>query len=206
MAVLDPSPAMLSRRHLSLLLCSLALGCSSGGQQSRVALPPPSERTVVGPGDVFTMEIVGEKDLPSENQVASDGSVDLPYLHTVQLAGMEPQEIARLVRKRLIEQDILRDPTVIVQVKEYNSRRVTLLGQVARPGSFPLTAGMTLVQAISLAGGLTSIAKSNNVRLTRTNKGKTVTVVLDVDAITDGVADDVPLQAGDRIYVEERLF
>ena len=161
---------------------------------------------MVGPGDVFTMEIVGEKELPSEYQVASDGTADLPYLKTVELAGKEPQEIARLVRKLLIERDILRDPTVIVQVKEYNSRRVTLLGQVARPGSFPLTRGMTLVQAISMAGGLTSIAKSNNVRLTRTNAGKTVTVVLDVDAITDGDADDVPLQAGDRIYVEERLF
>ena len=197
---------MVSRRRVSLLLLSLPLACSSGGQQSRAALPPPSERTVVGPGDVFTMEIVGEKDLPSEYQIASDGTVDLPYLHTVELAGMEPQEISRLVRKRLIEQDILRDPTVIVQVKEYNSRRVTLLGQVAKPGSFALTPGLTLVQAISLAGGLTSIAKSDYVRLTRTTNGKTVTVVLDVGAITDGDADDVPLQAGDRIFVEERLF
>jgi polysaccharide export outer membrane protein len=196
---------MFSRRCL-LVLSVLAVGCASGGGHSRAALPPPSERTVVGPGDVFTMEIVGEKELPSEYQVASDGTADLPYLKTVELAGKEPQEIARLVRKLLIERDILRDPTVIVQVKEYNSRRVTLLGQVARPGSFPLTRGMTLVQAISMAGGLTSIAKSNNVRLTRTNAGKTVTVVLDVDAITDGDADDVPLQAGDRIYVEERLF
>ena len=197
---------MVSRRRVSLLLLWLPLACSSGSQQSRVALPPPSERTVVGPGDVFTMQIVGEKDLPSQYQIASDGTVDLPYLHTVQLAGMEPQEIARLVRKRLIEQDILRDPTVIVQVTEYNSHRVTLLGQVAKPGSFALTPGLTLVQAISLAGGLTSIAKSDNVRLTRTSKGKTVTVVLDVGAITDGEADDVPLQAGDRIFVEERLF
>ena len=109
-------------------------------------------------------------------------------------------------RRQARQQDILRDPAVIVQVKEYNSRRVTLLGQVAKPGSFPLTPGMTLVQAISLAGGLTSIAKSDQVRLTRTTNGKAVTVVLDVEAITDGVADDVPLQAGDRIYVEERLF
>jgi polysaccharide biosynthesis/export protein VpsN len=199
---------MLTRRHVSLLvgLLPLSLGCSTGGQRSRAALPVPSERTVVGPGDVFTMEIVGEKDLPSEYQIASDGTVDLPYLHTVKLVGMEPQEIARLVRQRLMDQNILRDPAVIVQVKEYNSRRVTLLGQVAKPGSFPLTPGLTLVQAISLAGGLTSIAKSANVRLTRTTKGKTVTVVLDVGAITDGDADDVPLQAGDRIFVEERLF
>jgi polysaccharide biosynthesis/export protein VpsN len=197
----------LSRRALTGLLLAASLSaCGSGGRQRRVVLPAPSERTVVGPGDVFTMEIVGEKDLPTEYQVASDGSADLPYLHTVQLAGLEPQEIARLVRKRLIEGKILRDPTVIVQVKEYNSRRVTLLGQVAKPGSFALTPGLTLIQAISLAGGLTSIAKSTNVRLTRTTAGKTVTVLLDVESITNGETDDVPLQAGDRIFVEERLF
>jgi polysaccharide export outer membrane protein len=199
---------MLSRRQLTWLVALqlAALACASSEPRSRAALPPPSERSVVGPSDVFTMEIVGEKELPSEYQIASDGTVDLPYLHTVKVAGMEPQDIARLVRERLIEKDILRDPTVIVQVKEYNSRRVTLLGQVARPGTFALRPGMTLVDAISMAGGLTAIAKSGNVRITRNTGKKTVTVVLDLDAINDGDADDVPLQAGDRIFVEERLF
>jgi polysaccharide export outer membrane protein len=199
-----------SRRRLTLALSLLPLlvfGCSHHSHPSRVSLPAPSDRALVGAGDVFTMEIVGEKDLPREYQVASDGTVDLPYLHTVKVVGLEPQEIARLVRERLIEGKILVDPTVVVQVKEYNSRNVTLLGQVAKPGSFPLTSGLTLIQAISLAGGLTSIANSNNVRLTRMQKGgKTITVVLSVDAITEGEAEDITLQAGDRVYIEERLF
>lgn len=170
-------------------------------------LPPPSERNLLGPSDVFTLEIVGEKDLPREFQVASDGTVDLPYVKTIKVQGLEPQEVARLVRQRLIEEKILTDPTVVVQVKEYNSRKVSLLGQVAKPGSVPHTPGLTLIQAISMAGGLTSIAKGNSVRLTRsTPDGKTVTVVVSVDAITAGEAEDIPLQAGDRIFVEERLF
>jgi polysaccharide biosynthesis/export protein VpsN len=70
---------------------------------------------------VFTLEVVGEKDLPREFQVASDGTVDFPYVHRLQVEGLEPQELARTVREQLIEKRILTDPSVIVSVKEYNS-------------------------------------------------------------------------------------
>lgn len=161
---------------------------------------------MIGPGDVFTMQIVSEKDLPAEYQVASDGTVDLPYIQTLQVAGLEPQEVARIVRQRLIDKKVLDDPIVVVQVKDYKSRTVILLGQVAKPGSFPLTTGLTLMQAISLAGGLSQIADDDNVTLTRKMTEGTKTVTISVDAITDGKAPDVPLQAGDRIYVPARLF
>jgi polysaccharide biosynthesis/export protein VpsN len=152
------------------------------------------------------MEIVGEKDLPREFQVASDGTADLPYVQTVGVAGLEPQEVSRVVRKMLIDRKVLVDPIVVVQVKEYNSRSVILLGQVAKPGSFPLTPGLTLLQAISLAGGLTQIANDDRVSLTRKVGNSSKTIVLSVDRITEGQAEDVPLAAGDRIYVYERLF
>ncbi len=206
---MTPRLAFQARRRLALALCFaplLAWGCGGRSHPSRANLPPPSARTVVGAGDVFTLEIVGEKDLPVTFQVASNGTVDLPYVKTLKVAGLEPQEIARLVRERLMEGKILIDPTVIVQVKEYNSRSVTLDGQVAKPGKFPLTQGLTLMQAISMAGGLTSIANSGAVRLTRSKEGKTITVVLSVDAINDGDAKDILLQAGDRIFIGERLF
>jgi polysaccharide export outer membrane protein len=183
------------------------VACASHGPSPATYLPPPSEKTVVGPGDVFTLQIVSEKDLPAEYQVASDGTVDLPYVHTLEVAGLEPQEIARVVRQKLIDDQILTNPIVVVQVKEYRSRAVIMLGQVARPGSFPLTPGLTLMQAISLAGGLSQIANDDNVTLTRKlASGGTKTVTISVDAITEGRAPDVPLQAGDRIYVHERLF
>jgi polysaccharide export outer membrane protein len=172
-----------------------------------VNLPPPSERTVVGPGDVFTMEIVGEKDLPKEYQISADGSVDIPYIHTIKVAGLEAPDVARLIRERLMAQKILSDPSVIVQVKEYHSRRITLLGQVAKPGSFPYTPGMSLIQAVSLAGGFTSISDTDRVNVTRkTDSGRTFTAVLSIGTIMEGKSADVPLQAGDQIYVHERLF
>lgn len=170
-------------------------------------LPPPSESSVLGPGDVFTLEIVGEKDLPKEYQVAADGTVDVPYIHTIRVAGLEAPEVARLVRKRLMEEKFLDDPSVIVQVKDYNSRRVTLLGQVAKPGSFPFTTSLTLIQAVSLAGGLTAIADADRVNVTRKGgDGRSYTAVVSVEAITEGESPDIPLQAGDQIFVHERMF
>jgi len=196
-------------RARGLCLCvllELSLACSPRVDNSRVKLPDPVESTTLGPGDVFTLDMVGEKELPREFQVASDGSVDLPYVHRLRVAGLEPQEVAAAVRQQLIERKILVDPSIIVSIKEYNSKRVTVLGQVQKPGSFPLTTGMTLVQAISNAGGLNAIANGERVNLTRKDKQGATTVVLSFDSITEGRSPDLPLQAGDQIYVHERVF
>jgi protein involved in polysaccharide export with SLBB domain len=187
-------------------LLLLSGGCGGSNSNAHVNLPPPTEKSTVGPGDVFTMEIMGEKDLPRDYQVASDGSVDLPYLQAVQVAGLEPHEISRRIRKLLMEKQILSDPSVVVQVKEYNSRRITVLGQVAKPGTFPYTTGLTLIQALSQAGGLTGIANLDKVNLTRRVANGSRTVVIAIDQIMEGRAPDIPLQSGDRIFVHERLF
>jgi polysaccharide biosynthesis/export protein VpsN len=182
-------------------------GCSPKSDNRHVALAAPTEGTTVEPGDVFRLQIVGEKDLPEEYQVASDGTVDLPYVQRLKVAGLEPQEVARLVREKLIEKKILTDPSVVVSIKEFATKRVTILGQVQKPGSFPLAPGLTLIQAISLAGGLTAIANTDRVNLTRKNKnGSARTVVLSVEAITDGRSPDIPLQGGDQIFVHDRVF
>ena len=193
------------RGWLYLFIVGLS-ACASSASVRATNLAPPTERNVLGPGDKFTLEIVGEKDLPHEYQVASDGTVDLPYVHTLKVADLEAQEVARLVREHLISGKFLLDPSVVVQVKEYASRTVTLLGQVAKPGSYPLFPGMSLIQAVSQAGGLTAVASTSHINLTRKTAKGQQTVEVDVDAITEGKAPDVPLQAGDQIYVHERLF
>jgi polysaccharide biosynthesis/export protein VpsN len=196
----------LSRRAV-LGACLSLLGCAGPQRRASAQLPTPVESTSIGPGDLFIVEIVGEKDLPKEYQVASDGSIDFPYLHSVQVVGLEPQEIARLLREKLIEANVLTDPSVIVQVKDYRSKRVTILGQVQRPGSFPFQVGLTLVQAVSQAGGLNPIAVHDRIRVTRLGRdGKSITVLVDFEAISSGAAEDILLQAGDRIFVDERVF
>lgn len=195
--------------RISILLLGLTLAgvsCGPRTDNSRVQLPPPTESATVGAGDVFTMQIVGEKDLPAEYQVASDGYVNLPYLHRVHVEGLEPQEISDLVTKRLIEAKVLTDPSVIVRVREYNSKHVMLLGQIAHVGRLPFVPGLTLMQAVSMSGGFTAIAKKDEVKLTRRNKGGSRTVVISVSSIEEGHSPDIPLQAGDQIYVGERIF
>lgn len=173
---------------------------------SRVQLPPPVESASVGVGDVFTLQIIGEKDLPTEFQIDSDGYANLPYIHRVHLEGLEPQQISDLVRDKLVEGKFLTDPSVIVRVREYSSKNILMLGQIAKVGSYPYIPGLTLVRAISMAGGFSAIAKRDHVNITRKMKNGRKTVIVSVDAIMEGRSPDIPLQAGDQIYVEERIF
>jgi len=79
------------------------------------------------------MQIVGEKDLPEEYQVSSDGSVDLPYIHRVQAGGLEPQDLAKLVREKLVADHILKDPSVIVTIKDTAAKRLPSLVKCKGP-------------------------------------------------------------------------
>lgn len=197
-----------SRPFSFVLLVSLfgSGGCGPRIDNSRVHLPPPTENTTVGAGDVFSLQIIGEGNLPTEYQIGPDGYVNLPYIHRIHVEGLEPQEISDLIRDKLIESKILSDPSVIVRVREYASKNILMLGQVAKVGSYPFMPGLTLVRAISMAGGFSAIAKRDHVNLTRKMKTGRKTVVVSVDAIMEGRSPDILLQAGDQIYVEERIF
>jgi protein involved in polysaccharide export with SLBB domain len=195
------------RALVALFAALLLLASACGGRpKTRVNLPPPVESTTIGVGDMFSMTVVGEDKLPKEYRVAPDGTVDLPYIHRLQVAGLEPQELAELIRKKLVEGNILTDPSVSIDVKEYNSKRIVVLGQVQKPGSFPVTPGVTFLQIISQAGGFNAIANRDRVNLTRKTGKQVRTIVLSADAITDGSLTDIPLQAGDAIFVPERVF
>ncbi len=150
---------------------------------------------------------MGEKDLPSDYRVAPDGTIDYPYIGRQKVVGCEPQELVDLLRKKLIEGNYLTNPQVSLIVKEYVSKKVTVIGQVGKPGAISWTEGMKLVDALSATGWFTPIADSNHVILTRAlPPNKTITAVVSVDAITDGAQADIPLQAGDTIKVESRVF
>ncbi|UQA64013.1 polysaccharide export protein [Polyangium aurulentum] len=184
----------------------LVLSACGGGNGKPPDLPPPISNTTVGAGDVFELRIVREDNLPTTFTVAPDGTVDLPYIRRVKVAGLEPQKIAEVVRNELIAQDFLTDPIVSVSVKEYNSKRVEVLGEVQRSGSLKFEPGMTLLRAISLAGGFNQIANREKVMLRRQSNGKTRAVVISVQDIMDNAIADVPLQAGDSINVPQRVF
>jgi protein involved in polysaccharide export with SLBB domain len=185
----------------------LAAGCGRTGRGAVLNLPPPSQSTTVGPGDIFAVSVLGEKDLPQEFRVQPDGSIDFPYLDRVPVAGLEPQDIEELIKKELIERKILVAPQVTLVVKQYNSKKVSIIGAVAKPGVISWSEGMKLIDAIWISGGLTPLADGDHVRITRiVGPKRTVTATISVDDITDGKLSDVPLQAGDTIKVGQRIF
>ncbi|MGK3986653.1 polysaccharide biosynthesis/export family protein [Sorangium sp. So ce136] len=193
-------------RPWTAALLALAIAACSSRQPEPVNLPPPVEATTIGVGDVFELRIVGEDKLPSTFTVAPDGTVDLPYVKRLKVAGLEPQEVAELVRAKLMEGQVLTDPSVSVSIREYNSKRVEVLGEVQKPGSLPLQPGMTLLRAISMAGGFNSIANKDRVTIRRKSQGKTVFATVSVEDIIDNKIPDVPLQAGDSIHIAQRVF
>ena len=170
-------------------------------------LPPPTPSTTVGPGDVFEISVLGEKDLPKEYRVQPDGTIDFPYLDRLKVMGLEPQQIENLIKSDLQERKILVDPFVTLVVKQYNSKKVSVIGAVSKPGSLPWTEGMKLVEAISLSGGFTQLADVDHVRVTRNvGGGKTVTTVVSVDDITDGKMPRPPAAGGDTVKIEQRVL
>ncbi len=184
----------------------LSFGCSQH-VVVRTNLPAPSLSTTVGPGDVFEVSVVGEKDIPKEFRVQPDGTVEFPYLDRLTVGGLEPQQIEDLIKSKLVEAKVLVAPQVTLVVKQYNSKKVSIVGAVQKPGSFPWTEGMRLIDAISLAGGLTSLGDGDRVKITRVvAENKTLTATVSFDDISDGKMADIPLQAGDTIKVEQRIF
>jgi polysaccharide export outer membrane protein len=171
------------------------------------SLPAPQQSTVLGAGDLFEVTVFGEKELSHEYRVQPDGTINFPQLDRLQVAGLEPQQIEDLVTRLLIEKKYLVAPQVTVVVKQYNSKKVSVIGAVQKPGNLNWSEGMKLVDAVSLAGGVTPIADGGHVRITRlASTGKTVSVTVSLDDITDGKLADILLQAGDTIKVDQRVF
>ena len=190
---------------LTLALLGPSAGCSNRVTTAG-ALPAPSSAYTLGPGDRFELLVVGEN-FPKDYTVASDGTIDLPMLHRQSVSGYEAQDLASHLRQLLIDGKFLRDPVIIVTVREFNSKRITVGGAITKPGDYAFTPGLTLLRIISSAGGFTGAANRTNVLITRrTEKGQRVTVPFSVDAISEGRTSDVPLQAGDNVYVHESKF
>jgi polysaccharide biosynthesis/export protein VpsN len=193
------------RLTLAIALLGAIPGCA-GRTPHPIDLPAPQEVTTLGPGDVFELHIVGEDKLPTQFTVSPDGSADLPYVKRIVAGGLEPQQLAEQVRTKLIELQILVDPSVSVSLKDLNSKRIEILGEVQKPGSLPMVSGMTLLRAISLAGGFSAMANHGKVMIRRRTKAGTKAATVSVDDIMENRIPDPLLQAGDSIDIAQRVF
>ncbi len=117
-------------------------------------LPGTSEDYKIGPGDVLEIHIVGLKDLSQTLKVSNSGSVSLPYLGTLEVSEKTAVQLEDEISTRLAEENLIKNPEVLVYISEYRAKPIYILGQVDRPGQYIMSQQLTLMDAILLAGGL----------------------------------------------------
>lgn len=199
-------PSRLLLISIALLLGFATTACGGRRVQATEVPPAATDDTTLGPGDVFSVRVYGEESISGSHRIAPDGTINFPLLGAVQVSGLEPPEVANKLQTELRERDLLRNPHVSVYVEAYASKRVSVVGAVANPGTFPLEPGMTVVQAISMAGGFSSLADRDGTIVTRRVGEATVRYRVPVDRVAKGQAEDIEVAAGDIIFVPERLF
>lgn len=191
----------MSLRLLVFVLMTVVGGCTPSG--TAVNLPPPKSAGsgAVGAGDMIEIRVADEEELTGEYQVQEDGKIRFPWIGEVEVKGHSQSEIAKAIETKLAD-GWLREPQVQVVITERENREVSVLGQVNEPGSYPYKDGLTLLQALSIGGGMNPLAQAKKVQLTReTDKGRE-TFEIDVTAIIAG-GDDPILAPGDVVFVPE---
>ncbi len=195
------------RGMIVAILCLSLIGSvaaqKSQDKESTVPSAPGTDNPayVIGPEDVLSVNVWKEAEVSGSVPVRPDGKISLPLLNDVQAAGLTPTQLAADITEKL--KKYVEQPRVTVVVTAINSRRVYIMGQVARPGAFPLLPGMTVLQALSSAGGLAEFAHSKDIYVLRTENGKQQKLPFNYKAVlkAQNGAQDIPLKAGDTIIV-----
>lgn len=159
-----------------------------------------SESLLVGPGDQLHVSILREPELDQRVRVLDSGAIPLALVGNVSVAGLTPPGAAARIAERYRDEHYLLHPEVSVFVEEYATQTVTILGQVAHPGTVRLTAPRTLIDVISLAGGLTPDADRHIVLERGGKDGERIRAFIPNHA-DDAINGDVLVRPGDIILV-----
>jgi polysaccharide export outer membrane protein len=155
----------------------------------------------IGPQDMLRVDVWKEPDISRIVPVRPDGKITLPLVNDVQAAGLTTTQLAAKIAEGL--KKYITSPQVTVGVTEINSRRIFVNGEVARAGAFPLLPNMTVLQALSSAGGFTQFAREKKIYILRMENGKQVKYPFNYKEAVSGknVEQNIILQGGDIIVV-----
>ena len=197
---------------LSFVATAATVAGSVHAQQSRAVDPASAKQAapgmpgvdpqggfVIGPEDVLSIIFWRDRDMSTEVTVRPDGKISLSLLNEVQAAGLTPADLgAHLAAesKRFFE-----NPNVTVVVKQINSRKVFITGQIVKPGPYALTAPTTVLQLISMAGGLKDYADSKNIMIVRHENGRRSSTMFNYKEIGRNLGQNIELQPGDTVVV-----
>lgn len=159
-------------------------------------LPPtPAGTYRLGAGDRLRITVFDQKQLTGDYEIGASGIVDIPLLGPVRARGRTALGLGRTIAARLVARGILRRPSVAVEVRKY--RPFSILGEVGKPGEYPFQPGMTVLAAVSLAGGFTYRAAESRVAVIRVRNGLSREYQAPADAL---------IAPGDVVKVFQRHF
>ncbi len=190
-----PSNLRLGRRALLAAAALPLAGCGGRGRDLPKLPPLASQAYKLGPGDQIRMITFGEDALSEIFRVSDTGSLALPLLGAVPAQGLTTDELGARIAGLLKSRNILRNPSVSIEVTEY--RPVFVLGEVTRPGQVIYQPGMSALSAIAVAGGYTYRAVEDFVGITR---------VIDGKPFQGRAPAAEPLAPGDIVTIFERYF
>jgi polysaccharide export outer membrane protein len=195
---------------LALVISQATVHGQTGTAAASAAMPAGSGQLaaatrdphyVIGALDILDVNVWKEADLTRQVPVRPDGKISLPLLNDVQAAGLTPTELAAQITKGL--EKFMTSPQVTVIVSEINSQRIYILGEVGRVGAYGLLPGMTVLQAISNAGGFTAFADMKGVYVLRQENGKQVKLPFNYKEVISGKKPEqnIELKAGDTVVI-----
>ena len=160
-----------------------------------------SEPYRIQPGDVLSVSVWKEQDLQGEVLVRPDGGLSFPLVGDLPAAGRTIEEQRRAVDERL--RKFIPDPAVTIAVKQIGGNRIYVLGKVNRPGEYPFTRPIDVMQALSLAGGATSFAEVDGIQILRREQGKQTALRFEYSAVERGrkLEQNILLHSGDTVVV-----
>jgi polysaccharide export outer membrane protein len=161
--------------------------------------PPPGY--VIGARDTLSVIFWRDKDMSADVSVRPDGMISLPLINEIKAEGLTPDQLRDQVTQRAAR--YVADPTVSIVVREIHSRQVYITGEINRPGAYSLMSPTTVMQLISMAGGLREFAKTKEIIILRNEGGKQSAIEFNYKDVRNGkkLTQNILLQPGDTIIV-----
>ena len=156
---------------------------------------------VIGADDLLQIVYWKDKDMSAEARVRPDGRIALPLINEVQAAGLTPEQLQKKITEE--SKKYMEDASITIVVREINSRRVFIVGEVAKPGPYSLTSKITVMQLISVAGGLRDYANSKNITIMRNEGNRQVSLKFNYKEVAAGknLKQNIELMPGDTVVV-----
>jgi polysaccharide export outer membrane protein len=187
-----------SIRTLAGSALALTLSCTT---PATLAATPPADVYLIEPGDVLEISVWREEDLTKPVIVRPDGGLSFPLVGNVKASGRTVEQLQTEVAEKL--KKYIPDPAVTVAVQQLSGNKVYVIGKVNKPGEFPVTRNVDVVQALSMAGGMTPYAAVNKIRILRRDGGKQNAIQFAYGDIEKGeqLEQNIVLRAGDVVIV-----